>query len=81
VAKKFVPTMDEDHHTLWNALVEACHLLDANIHTSENEQAIWDFLHRVKTHETTARMQKEVLRSNSLNAAPAPSCHDTEQVR
>lgn len=58
--------MDEDHHTLWNALVEACYLLDAQIATSPNEEEIWDFLNRIRTNETTARIQKEVLKSNKL---------------
>lgn len=68
--RPFKPTLDEDHHTLWNALVEACYLLDANRHTSDDEAAIWDFQNRVRTNKHTARIQREIIKSNASFAAP-----------
>jgi hypothetical protein len=79
--------MDEDHHTLWNAIVEAVHIIH---HTSlgwddqeQHEKECQEFVEKFRKHPVMKRLQKEVLRVNETDrlAFPPAVCSPVENTR
>lgn len=64
-------SMDEDHHTLWNAAVEGFHIL-LEIRLSqkldkETTAMMEDYFKRFNSHKTIKRIQREVLCVNEAD--------------